>query len=213
MTVDGWRPNRPLEHIIEASGTVGPNRDRGSMHWTLLPITDESGTEVSPRLDADLRWDSKDFWLTSELSSDAEWKHTSRARAPEVAIVSRAPEEPLALLRFVSAAKTSAMRPLPDASLDGKTAHVWLVEVAAADATAAYVPPDSYQAVERIYGPVFPVEVWLVDGVIMRTGYVLERDKAPYGGPDRHETWYDWSNLDEPFDVKLPPAGKIFELK
>lgn len=41
---------------------------------------------------------------------------------------------------------------------------------------------------------------------------MLAREKALYGGPDRHETWYDWSDLGAPFDVEMPPEGRIVEL-
>jgi hypothetical protein len=75
------------------------------------------------------------------------------------------------------------------------------------------VPPDTYLSLPVTFDVnAFPLEVWTVDGVIRRVGYVLEREKAPYGGPDRFETYYDWSDLGDPIELVIPPHGEIVEL-
>ncbi len=80
-------------------------------------------------------------------------------------------------------------------------------------AREAWVPPDTYLGFETIFGlDELPIEVWLVDGRIARVGYVLEREKAPYGGPDRNETWYAWSAFGEPIQLAIPPQGTIEEV-
>jgi hypothetical protein len=102
---------------------------------------------------------------------------------------------------------------MPPGNLAGRTAERWLISVPAEAAGDAFVPPETYLAFERVFGrPDLPLEVWLVDGEVARVGYVLERAKAPYGGPDRIETWYDWSAVGEPIDLVIPPEGEIVEL-
>ena len=75
------------------------------------------------------------------------------------------------------------------------------------------MPPETYLGFSQVFGrPDLPLEVWLVDGEIARVGYVLERERAPYGGPDRIETWYDWTAVGEPIELTLPPKGEIVEI-
>jgi len=78
---------------------------------------------------------------------------------------------------------------------------------------AAFIPPDTYLSLREMFDiDSFPLEVWTVDGRIRRVGYVLEREKAPYGGPDRFETTYDWSGFGDTIDLVIPPPGLVVDL-
>jgi hypothetical protein len=207
--VDLYKPGLPDEATALSSGTVDPAGDRGTMRFDILP--------EDPRLTFepfDITWDQDDYWTTTEPDSgERVWKHVTRAKAPEMAMIGRVNEEPLALLRFVAEADPASIEPLPPATIDGVAAERWLIPVRFATIRAAFVPPDTYLGFDRIFGlDALPLEAWLVDGRIVRLGYVLEREKAPYGGPDRNETWYAWTDVGEPIDLVIPPAGKIVEV-
>jgi hypothetical protein len=128
-------------------------------------------------------------------------------------MIGRVNEEPLALLRLAAAAEPATIQPLPDGVVDGVPAQRWLIPVPADRARDAWVPPDTHLGFETIFDlDALPLEVWLVDGQIARVGYVLERAKAPYGGPDRNETWYAWSDIGAPIELAIPPEGMIVEV-
>jgi hypothetical protein len=214
MRGDRWKPDVPLERQTEASGLVDPAADRGRLRIAFFPP--EPGASPGPMtLTSDIVWDATDFWgaLVDTDGEPSGWNRGTRERAREAAILGRVAEEPLALIRFVAAATDTEVEPLPDAPLGDAVARRWRVAVPLDDAQAAYVPPDTYLAVGQIFAiDAFPVEVWVVDERIARIGYVLERDQAPYGGPDRFETWYDWSGHGEPIELEIPPPGEVVEL-
>jgi hypothetical protein len=207
--VELFKPGLPDEATALSSGDVDPAGDRGTMRYDLFP--------EDPRLTFepfDIAWDADDYWTTTEPDQgERVWKHATRSEAREMAVIGRVNEEPLALFRFVADADPARIEPLPPATIDGVAAERWLVPVPFETIRAAFVPPDTYLGFDRIFGlDVMPLEAWLVDGRIVRLGYVLERDKAPYGGPDRNETWYDWSDVGAPIDLVIPPAGKIVDI-
>ena len=217
-TADRFKPGQPVEHEWEASGVIDPAGDRGSMRWLLLfpPLSEPAPSETpEPPLAADILWNATDYWAASSPATgdDRQWTHATRERARESAMIGRVQEEPLALVRLAAEADPSAVQPLAGVALDGEAADRWLIEVPLDRAKAAFVPPDTYLGLARIFDvDAFPLEIWTVDGAIRRVGYVLEREKAPYGGPDRFETYYDWSALGDPIDLVMPPSGRIVEL-
>ncbi|HET9455834.1 MAG TPA: hypothetical protein VFO78_00725 [Candidatus Limnocylindrales bacterium] len=211
LRVDRFKPGLPDEVVATAAGVVRPVEDAGELAYHFFP---EVPADDPFRMDADIVWSAADVWVRLELDDeDDRWRHVTRERAPEVALIGRVQEEPLALVRFAAGSDPADVRPLSDAELGGAAAERWLVPVPADAARAAYVPPDSYLGFEAIFGvDELPLEIWLVDGRLARTGYVLEREEAPYGGPDRFETWYDWTAIGEPVAVQIPPSGEIVEI-
>ena len=210
LRIDRFKPDLPDEVSAVASGIVDPAGDRGSMRYEFFPDAPADDPLALPPFD--VAWDADDYWVATD-QSDADWQHTTRDKAPEMAVIGRVNEEPLALLRLVAAADPGTVKALPAETLDGVAADRWLVPVPVAAARAAFVPPETYLAFDTIFEvDDLPVEVWLVDGQIARVGYVFEREKAPYGGPDRIETWYAWSAIGEPIDLVLPPEGTIVEV-
>lgn len=209
LSVDLFKPGLPDETTALGSGTVDPAGDRGTMRWDIFP--EDSRLTFEP---FDIAWDPDDYWVATEPDGgERTWRHTTRDAAPEMATIGRVNEEPLALLRLAAAAEPATIQPLPDSVLDGVPAERWLIPVPAERAREAWVPPDTYLGFETIFGlDALPLEVWLVDGRIARVGYVLEREKAPYGGPDRNETWYAWSAFGEPIELEIPPQGTIEEV-
>jgi hypothetical protein len=212
LEITRFREGAPDEATAVGAGIVDPAGDRGRMRFELFPNdTDLAPVAIGP---IDITWDATDYWATAgPEDADESWRHTTRAAAPEKALIGRVNEEPLALLRLAATAEPDDVEALPPASLRGRTAERWLISVPAAVAGDAYVPPETYLALQQIFGrPDLPLEVWLVDGEVARVGYVLEREKAPSGGPDRIETWYDWSAIGEPIDLVIPPVGEIVEI-
>ena len=212
LRIDRFKPDLPDEVTALASGEVDPAGDRGSMTYELLP--DEPADSPLALPPFDIVWDETDFWTTAGPDAlEGTWQHVTRERSPEMALIGRVNEEPLALVRFVAEADPATIEALPAGVLDGVAHERWLVRVPVPVARAAYVPPETYLAFDTIFGiDALPLEIWLRDGRIARVGYVLEREKAPYGGPDRSETWYAWSEVGEPMNLVIPPAGKIVEL-
>ena len=182
------------------------------MTYELLP--DEPADSPLALPPFDIVWNETDFWTTAGPDAlEGVWRHVTRERSPEMALIGRVNEEPLALVRFVAEADPATIEALPAGVLDGVAHERWLVRVPVPVARAAYVPPETYLAFDTIFGiDALPLEIWLRDGRIARVGYVLEREKAPYGGPDRSETWYAWSEVGEPMNLVIPPAGEIIEV-
>jgi hypothetical protein len=212
LVIRRLKPNVPDEVTAVAAGVVDPAADRGRMRFELLPNDPEgSPFALGP---IDIAWDPIDYWTTAGPDDpDRVWRHTTRAAAPAMALIGRVNEEPLALVRLAGGAGLGDVHAGPPARLGGKIAEQWLVSVPAEVAGAVNVPPETYLAFSQIFGrPDLPLEVWLVDGEVARVGYVLEREKAPYGGPDRIETWYDWSEVGAPLELTLPPKGRIVEV-
>ena len=210
LRVELFKPGLPDEATALGSGVVDPAGDRGTMRWDLFPEDDRMTFEPF-----DIAWDPDDYWVANEQPGGGErtWRHTTRDEAPEMATIGRVNEEPLALVRFVAEADPATIQRLPDGDLDGVLAERWLIPVPVDRTRAAWVPPDTYLGFESIFGlDALPLEVWLIDGRIARVGYVLEREKAPYGGPDRNETWYAWSDIGVPIELEIPPVGTIEEI-
>jgi hypothetical protein len=213
LRIDRFKPDLPDEVTALGSGVVDPAGDRGSMTYELLP--DEPADSPLALPPFDIVWDATDWWAADPVKGDKpqRWTHATRARVHETALIGRVQEEPLGLLRFVAAADPASFEALPADKLDGKIAERWLVPVPVGAARAIYVPPDTYLAFDTIFDvDALPLEIWLINGRVARVGYVFEREKAPYGGPDRIETWFDWTDVGEPIELEIPPAGEIVEL-
>jgi hypothetical protein len=209
LRVELFKPGLPDETTALASGVVDPAGDRGAMRYELFP--EDSRMTIGP---FEITWDPDDYWTMAERDgAEGVWRHTTRDEAHEMAMIGRVNEEPLALVRFVAEADPATVEPLPAGTVDGVAAERWLVPVPFEATRAAFVPPDTYLGFESIFGlEALPLEVWLIDGRIARVGYVLEREKAPYGGPDRNETWYEWSDGGAPIELTIPPEGTIEEI-
>jgi hypothetical protein len=213
-TIESIRSDRPPRLEASASGTVDPISDRGRMQYVFFP-DDVPDDDVDLSTEIEIVWDATDYWaaLPAASGETRRWTHTTRARARELALMGRVQEEPLALIRFAAEADPATIAALPGGELHGETVERWLVPIPIAKTEAAFVPPFTYSAMDRVFKvDALPLEVWLRDGVIVRVGYALSRDESVAGGPDRHETWYEWSGLGEPIDLELPPAGEIVEV-
>lgn len=210
LVITRFKPDLPAEVTAVGSGVVDPAGDRGRMRFELFPNDPEGAPfSLGP---IDIAWDPTDYWTSAGPDdSDGAWQHTTRASAPGMALIGRVNEEPLALLRLAAAADDAELA--APSEFAGEPAERWLLSVPADAAGEAFVPPDTYLAFSQVFSrPDLPLEVWLVGREVVRVGYVLEREKAPYGGPDRIETWYDWSAIGEPIELTLPPTGEIVEI-
>jgi hypothetical protein len=213
-TIESFRSDRPPRLEAAASGTVDPIGDRGRMRYVFFP-DDDPDDDVDLSAEIEIVWDATDYWAASPAAGGEprRWTHTTRARAREMALMGRVQEEPLMLIRFAAEADPATITGRSGGELDGLTVERWLLPIPIAKTEAAFVPPFTYAAMDRAFKvDALPLEVWLRDGVIVRVGYVLPRDESVAGGPDRHDTWYDWSGFDEPFDLELPPPGEIAEV-
>ena len=208
LVVTRFKPGVPDELTAAASGVVDPAGDRGRMRFELFPNDAEGSPFAFGAFD--IAWDPTNYRTKAGQDDlDGAWQHTTRAAAPGMALIGRVNEEPVALLRLAAAAEPDEVEALPPGQLNGQPAERWLVSVPATTPASQFVPPETYLAFSQVFGrPDLPLEVWLVDGEVARVGYVLEREKAPYGGPDRIETWYDWSDIGEPIELTLPPRGR-----
>ena len=211
VRVDRSRPGKPDQALMSGSGVVDPAGDRGRMRydpWVHNPGEPDFGPDI-----VDIVWGPLDYWIAPPKDgADQEWLHWTRDFARTEALIGRANEEPLALVRFLARADSGDLEALAPAEHEGVPVERWLVPVAADDLRAAFVPPDTYLGFAAIYKrPTLPLEAWLANGRIVRMGYVLERDKIPAGGSDRTETWYAWSGFGEEIDLVVPPAGTIRE--
>ncbi len=211
LVVDRSRPGLPDERQAVASGVTEPAGDRGAMTYQWFP---DAPDDDPFRIGAEVVWDAADFWTRPfPVGNEPQWRHVTRERAPEMATVGRINEEPLALVRFAAEAAPGAFERLDPVTFDGRPAERWLLQVPVDTTRAAYVPPDTYLGFETVFGlDALPLEVWLVEGRVVRTGYVLEREEAPYGGPDRFETWYDWLAGPGATELVIPPDGEIVEI-
>jgi hypothetical protein len=95
--------------------------------------------------------------------------------------------------------------------MDGQVADRWLVQVPVDAAVIEGVPADTPDAttVRATYSvDDITIEAWLVRGDVRRLRYALEREHAPYGGPDRMTVTYDWSPANDPGPIVVPsPSG------
>ena len=179
-----------------------------------MRLTPEQEEELR-RTIIDVVWTADEYWGSSPpLDGEARrWTHARREEVVDLAIIGRIQEEPLALIRLAAAADVSMVEAMSDASIDGANVRRWRIDVPVADARAAFVPYDTYSSFADVFGvDALPVEIWLHDGQLVRAGYVFERELAPYGGPDRIETYYDWSGFGDEAVIEIPPAGIVVEM-
>jgi len=210
LTSGSVRADGTSQATARASGEVNPARDLGAMRYMLFP--DDPANPLATAFE--VRWSPSDFWFAQpDSTGDAStWQHAPRVDARDMAFVGRVQEEPLALVRFAAAADASAFEPLPAEELEGRQAERWLIRVPTSLTEPAYVPPDVYAGFEEAYGiDHLPLEVWLVDGAVARTGYVLSRTSATSEEGNRVQTWYDWSDVGAKLDIEVPPTGTIVE--
>ena len=78
------------------------------------------------------------------------------------------------------------------------------LDPAGPSASASGAPTPASVASPSTSASVLPPDSAMADAVA--------RVLAPYGGPDRIETWYDWSAVGEPIDLVIPPNGEIVEI-
>ena len=138
----------------------------------------------------------------------AKYQAQTRERARQSGgVVGRLPDEVLGLATLVARSDPSQAREMEPTDLAGFTADRWTVSIPVEAAAAAGVPgylPDA-AAVRSTYGAsTIDVEVWLIGGILRRLQYQLARDQAPYGGPDRTTTMYDWLNAADDVAIEVP---------
>ena len=191
----------------QSTGAVDPAHDSGRLTYDFLP-------GFTPPNVVDIVWNQTDFWIAipPKAGEVPTWQHRDRPSARSEAIMGRVQEEPLALIQFVVEAEPSTIEQLPPQDLDGVSMERWLVRVPVDDAKDAFVPPDSFGALRELFGiSSLPVQVWLHEGRIARTGYELGNTSIPGARPDRIEVWYDWSRFGEPLALEFPPSGRVID--
>jgi len=214
------RPTDPVETLVTGTGRMEPTSGRGHVTYDFTGLFAASASSPSPSTPAgssptptashvvDLVWTPDSEYL--RLGSDAKAKYQAQTREgarQSGGVVGRLPDEVLGLAKLVAESDPSQARPLDPADLAGFTADRWSVSIPVEAAAAAGVPgylPNA-DAVKSQYGASkIDVEVWLIGGILRRLKYELARDQAPYGGPDRTTTMYDWLNAADDIAIQVP---------
>ena len=205
------RPDDPIETLIVAEGRVEPSIGRGHLRvdFSGLIAIPESSEPPDPNSTAEVIWTPEEMFARSATLPGDPWEARTRAEGRSGGgYVGRLPDEVLGLARLVASSRPQEVKALEDAPIDGENARRWLirmpVEATAVEGVPADVPSaaqlrdtDGVEAIE--------VEVWLVDGSVRRIRYVIAREKAAYGGPDRTTVTYDWSQAASDESIVVPP--------
>ena len=206
--------------LVSGSGRMEPVAGRGRVRYDFSGLFTASGSSPAPSAPAgpsaaptashvvDLVWTPDNEYV--HVANDATGKYATQTRAgarQSGGIVGRLPDEVLGLAKLIADSDSSQARPLDPAELAGFPADRWTVAIPLEAAAAAGVPgylPDA-AAVRSQYGASeIDVEVWLIGGVLRRLEYQLARAQAPYGGPDRTTTMYDWLNAADDVAIEVP---------
>jgi hypothetical protein len=224
------RSTDPVVTLVTGSGRMEPVSGRGHVRYDFTGLFAGSGSSpapgapggssVAPTASAgsspaptaakvvELVWTPSDEYLRIAGGSSATYEKSTRDQARQSGgLVGRLPDEVLGLARLVAESDPSQARPLDPAELAGFAVDRWTVSIPVEAAAAAGVPgylPDA-AAVRSQYGAsTIDVEVWLIGGILRRLQYQLARDQAPYGGPDRTTTMYDWLNAADDVAIEVP---------
>lgn len=204
------RSTDPVETLVEGSGRMEPAIGRGHVRYDFTGLLTPPGTSPSPSAPnvIELVWTPDDEYVRLARDAAGKYETQTRARARETGgIVGRLPDEVLGLATLVAESQPSQAHPLEPTELAGFAVDRWTITVPVEAAAAAGVPgylPDA-AAIRRQYGKSeIDIEVWLIGGVLRRLQYQLAREMAPYGGPDRTTTTYDWLNAADDIEIEVP---------
>lgn len=213
VTIDVRRERRagdPVETLVAGEGRVEPVAGRGSVRYDLTGLLagPEAPTTPDPDLIVDVAWTADHLYARLAPEAEGDWQVRTRAEARDSSgLIGRLPDEVLGLVELVAAAGPNAVEPMEPGALDGRLSDRWRVRVPIEEAAEAGVPADAPDAatLRRVYGvEALDVEAWLVDGQVRRLRYEFARDEAPYGGPDRTITTYDWLVTADADPIVLP---------
>jgi len=204
------RSTDPVETLVEASGRMEPAIGRGHVRYDFTGLLTPAGSSPSPSAPnvVELVWTPDDEYVRLARDAAGKYETKTRANARETGgLVGRLPDEVLGLATLVAESQPSQAHSLDAGELAGFTADRWTITVPVEAAAAAGVPgylPDA-AAIRSQYGKSeIDIEVWLIGGVLRRLTYQLARDQAPYGGPDRTTTTYDWLNAADDIAIEVP---------
>ena len=214
------RPTDPVETLVTGSGRMEPVTGRGHVRYDFTGLFAASNASPAPSASAgasappsasrvvELVWTPDNEYLRVVGDATAKYQAQTRERARQSGgVVGRLPDEVLGLATLVAKSDPSQAREMEPTDLAGFTADRWTVSIPVEAAAAAGVPgylPDA-AAVRSTYGAsTIDVEVWLIGGILRRLQYQLARDQAPYGGPDRTTTMYDWLNAADDVAIEVP---------
>ena len=204
------RSTDPVETLVEASGRMEPATGRAHVRYDFTGLLTPAGSSPSPSAPnvVELVWTPDDEYVRLARDAAGKYETKTRANARETGgLVGRLPDEVLGLATLVAESQPSQAHSLDAGELAGFTADRWTITVPVEAAAAAGVPgylPDA-AAIRSQYGKSeIDIEVWLIGGVLRRLTYQLARDRAPYGGPDRTTTTYDWLNAADDIAIEVP---------
>jgi hypothetical protein len=204
------RSTDPVQTLVEGSGRMEPATGRGHVRYDFTGLLTPPGTSPSPSAPnvVELVWTPDDEYVRLARDAAGKYETQTREHARETGgIVGRLPDEVLGLATLVAQSQPSQAHPLEPAELAGFAAERWTITVPVEAAAAAGVPgylPDA-AAIRSQYGKSeIDIEVWLIGGVLRRLQYQLAREQAPYGGPDRTTTTYDWLNAADDIEIEVP---------
>ena len=204
------RATDPVETLVVGHGRMEPVTGRGHVQYDFTGLLAPPGSSPSPSAPnvVELVWTPDDEFV--RLAGDANGKYETHTRSDarhNGGIVGRLPDEVLGLAMLVAKSQPGQAHPLEPAELAGFAAERWSIAIPVEDAAAAGVPgylPDAEQ-LRRQYGrSAIDIEVWLIGGILRRFEFQLARDLAPYGGPDRTTTRYDWLNAADDIEIEVP---------
>jgi hypothetical protein len=204
------RPVDPVETLLTGSGRVEPARDRGHIRYDLSGLVahpSPSPSAGTPEV-VEIIWTPDDVAVRIAGVAHGDWQSRVRDEARvRSGLIGRLPDEVSGLLTLVAGSPPDRTVRLEAAELDGSPAERWMVAVPVEVAAGAGVPADVPDAdgIRRAYGiEEIEIEVWLVDGSLRRLRLEFRREKAPYGGPDRTTTTYEWYPPSDPTPIELP---------
>jgi hypothetical protein len=204
------RSTDPVVTLVTGRGRMEPPAGRGHVQYDFTGLLAPPGSSAKPTASdlVELVWTPENEYV--RLVGDATAKYQAKTR--DVArqtggVVGRLPDEVLGLATLVAQSQPSQAHALEPAQLAGFAADRWTIAIPVEDAAVAGVPgylPDA-DAIRQTYGTShLDVEVWLIGGVLRRLQYQLARDHAPYGGPDKTTTTYDWLNAADDIAIEVP---------
>ena len=204
------RAGDPIETLLTGSGRIEPAVGHGHVRYDLRGLLPSAAGSPAPGAlnEVELIWTETDLFVRPTGAPASEWERRTRDDGRSSGgLIGRLPDEVLGLMRLVSASGAGTTTRLGPAVLDAVAADRWVVTVPAAAAAAEGVPAEFPHAdvIRRVYGlDEIDVEVWLVNAAVRRLRLVFERAQAPYGGPDRTTTTYDWQGAPDAIPIEIP---------
>jgi hypothetical protein len=201
------RPTDPVETLLTGSGRIEPAAGHGQMRYDLTGLfTIPDASPPSNPTVFDLTWTPDDLWARADEAG--EWQRRTRDDARESGgLLGRLPDEMDGLLRLLATSGPDQAASTGTSRIDGRDADSWIVTIPIEELAADGVPADAPDAetLRRVYGiDALPIEVLMVDGQVRRLQYAFAREEAPYGGPDRTTTTYDFLSAASEPPIELP---------